>query len=138
MAKKKTRTDYKRAFTAANYDRIELTVPKGQKATVQTAADQAGESVNKYTQGALLQRMGLEDWPELEEEPHQESAVYEPPDINFDISDLNLDVFDVPDTAFEIPDIDFELPDIELPDTTDIDLNVPDISDLDIPDTTGI
>ena len=64
---KAKRTDYKRAYTAANYDRIELTVPKGQKSTVQAAADGAQESVNLYTQKALLQRMGLEDWPALEE-----------------------------------------------------------------------
>lgn len=48
-------------------DRMSFTVPKGQKATIQSAADQAGESVNKYTQNALLQRMGLDDWPLLED-----------------------------------------------------------------------
>lgn len=62
---KNKRTDYKRAFTAAKYDRIELTVPKGQKATIQSAADGAQESVNQFTQKALLQRMHLDDWPVL-------------------------------------------------------------------------
>jgi len=48
-----------------NYDRLNITIPKGQKATVEAAATAAGESVNQYTQKALLNRMGLEEWPEL-------------------------------------------------------------------------
>lgn len=44
-------------------DRMSFTVPKGQKATIQQYAYMAGESVNKYTQKALLLRMGLEGWP---------------------------------------------------------------------------
>ncbi len=55
-------------YVKANYDRIEITVPKGQKATVEAAAKSAGESVNQYTQKALLARMGLEEWPESREE----------------------------------------------------------------------
>lgn len=61
-------TARKQAYNSAHYERIEITVPKGQKATVQAAAKEAGESVNEYTQGALLARMGLEDWPELNKE----------------------------------------------------------------------
>jgi hypothetical protein len=48
-----------------NYDRVEIKVPKGQKATIEAAADAAGESVNMYTQKALLARMGLKEWPEM-------------------------------------------------------------------------
>lgn len=51
-------------WDAANLDRMSYTLPKGQKATVQAAAAAAGESVNEYTQRALLARMGLEMWPE--------------------------------------------------------------------------
>lgn len=51
-----------------NYDRLNITIPKGQKATIQEAASKAGESVNEYTQGALLRRMGLEEWPQTEKE----------------------------------------------------------------------
>lgn len=47
-----------------NYDRLNITLPAGQKATVQAAATAAGESVNEYTQKALLARMGLKEWPE--------------------------------------------------------------------------
>ena len=47
-----------------NYDSLRIVVPKGQKATVKAAADEAGESINQYTQGALLARMGLSEWPQ--------------------------------------------------------------------------
>ena len=47
-----------------NYDSLRIVVPKGQKATVKAAADEAGESINQYTQGALLARMGLSSWPQ--------------------------------------------------------------------------
>lgn len=50
-------------WDAANLDRMSFTVPKGQKATVQAAAAAAGESVNEYTQKALLSHMGLASWP---------------------------------------------------------------------------
>lgn len=43
----------------SNYDRLNITLPAGQKSAIQATAEQAGESVNLFTQGALLQRMGL-------------------------------------------------------------------------------
>lgn len=52
-----------RKWDANNLDRMSYTLPKGQKATVQAAAAAAGESVNEYTQRALLLRMGLPAWP---------------------------------------------------------------------------
>lgn len=63
---KDKRTDYKRAYTTAHYDRIELTLPKGQKAVVQAASEAVHESVNTFTQKALLQRMSMDDWPALD------------------------------------------------------------------------
>ena len=54
---------------AANLDRMSYTLPKGQKATVQAAAAAVGESVNEYTQRALLARMGLKEWPTIEDQP---------------------------------------------------------------------
>ena len=51
---------------------VVLLVPKGQKATVERAAQAAGESVNLYTQKALLSRMGLDSWPELSDDLPQE------------------------------------------------------------------
>lgn len=60
-------------YIKGNYDRVEIKVPKGQKATIEAHADAAGESVNQYTQKALLARMGLEEWPELDppEDPEE-------------------------------------------------------------------
>lgn len=51
-------------WDSANLDRMSYTLPKGQKITVQAAAAAAGESVNEYTQRALLARMGLKEWPD--------------------------------------------------------------------------
>lgn len=64
MAKTKTSAAVKNRYAAKAYDRIALIVPKGQKETVEAAAGAAGESVNMYTQRALLMRMGLSDWPD--------------------------------------------------------------------------
>ena len=60
-------TAYKQAFNEKAYDRLAITIPKGQKATVQAAAEQEGESINSYTNTALLARMGLTAWPEAKE-----------------------------------------------------------------------
>lgn len=46
-------------------DELKIRIPGGQKATVEAAAKAAGESVNQYTQRALLARMGLETWPNI-------------------------------------------------------------------------
>jgi len=51
-----------------NYDNLRIVIPKGQKATVEAAAKAAGESINQYTQKALLARMGLTEWPRPTEE----------------------------------------------------------------------
>ena len=63
----KAATRAKNKYNAANYDSLRIVVPKGQKATVEAAAKEAGESINQYTQKALLARMGLSEWPTLEE-----------------------------------------------------------------------
>lgn len=63
----KTSTSVKRKYNEKAYDRLAITVPKGQKAVIEAAALAAGESVNLYTQKALLQRMGLDAWHETEE-----------------------------------------------------------------------
>ena len=44
----------------SNYDRMELTVPKGRKAEIQAAAAAAGESVNAYITEAINRRMEAE------------------------------------------------------------------------------
>ncbi len=65
----KASTRAKNKYNSNNYDSLRIVVPKGQKSTVEHAAQAVGESVNLYTQRALLARMGLQDWPKVEKEP---------------------------------------------------------------------
>lgn len=44
-------------YIKKNYDRIELTVPKGHKEVIMQAATAAGESVNGYIKKAVDQRI---------------------------------------------------------------------------------
>ncbi len=64
----KASTRAKNKYNAENYDSLRIVVPKGQKATIQAAAEREGESVNGYTNKALLARLGLRAWPEAKEE----------------------------------------------------------------------
>lgn len=45
---KKNAVAYNNKFNKETYDRINLTVPKGQKDTIQKVAQQTGESVNGF------------------------------------------------------------------------------------------
>lgn len=63
----KTSSAVKQRYNEKAYDRLAITIPKGQKATVQAAAEQEGESINSYTNKALRARMGLTAWPEAKE-----------------------------------------------------------------------
>ena len=67
MATTKAQQKAVHKYVRENYDRIGITIPKGQKATVQAAAEQEGESINSYTNKALLACMGLTAWPEAKE-----------------------------------------------------------------------
>jgi predicted HicB family RNase H-like nuclease len=44
-------------YNAANYDRIEIKVPKGDKERIAQAAADAGQSVNAYISQAISERM---------------------------------------------------------------------------------
>lgn len=44
-------------YIAKAYDRINLTVPKGDKGAIQAAAEAAGQSINAYTRQAIAERM---------------------------------------------------------------------------------
>lgn len=44
-------------YMTANYDRINLTVPKGQKETIKAHAESHGESVNGFLQRAITETM---------------------------------------------------------------------------------
>lgn len=47
-------------YIANNYERINLTVPKGHKKAIQDAATAAGESVNGYIKKAIDERLERE------------------------------------------------------------------------------
>lgn len=64
----KTSSAVKQRYNEKAYDRLAITIPKGQKSTLQAAAEREGESLNGYTNKALLARMGLETWPKAKEE----------------------------------------------------------------------
>ncbi len=51
---------YNNEFNKKTYDRINLTIPKGQKEVIQAIATAHGESVNAYIYAAILQRMERE------------------------------------------------------------------------------
>lgn len=65
-AQKRATKKWNDAHMKERYDRVQLVLPAGQKATLEAAAQEAGESVNMFTQKALLQRMGLDAWPDKE------------------------------------------------------------------------
>ena len=64
----KTSSAVKQRYNEKAYDRLAITIPKGQKSTLQAAAEREGESLNSYTNKALLARMGLAAWPGAKEE----------------------------------------------------------------------
>ena len=66
------RKDSNRKWDSNNLDRMSYTVPKGHRATVQAAAYKVGESINLFTQRALLARMGLESWPAIEKKEDEQ------------------------------------------------------------------
>ncbi len=51
---------YNNDFIKQAYDRINLTVEKGQKEVIRAAAERAGEKVNTYIKNAIAQRMERE------------------------------------------------------------------------------
>lgn len=48
-------------YVKNNYDRINVTMPKGKKDTIQAHAEASGQSVNAYINAAIDGRMGRED-----------------------------------------------------------------------------
>lgn len=51
---------YQNEFNKANYDRVEIVTPKGQKAKIKNAAQAAGQSVSEYINQAIKERMERE------------------------------------------------------------------------------
>lgn len=56
-AKKRANKKWNDANLKEKYDRIQIVVPKGQKAVIQAAAAQKGESVSAYIVRAITERM---------------------------------------------------------------------------------
>lgn len=54
---KARKTAYQNEFIKQAYDRINLTVPKGQKEIIQANAAECGESLNEYIKKAITERM---------------------------------------------------------------------------------
>jgi len=54
-------TEYKRAFVENNYDRISVTIPKGQKQAVEAHAKRKGTSVNGLINDLLRADMGVSE-----------------------------------------------------------------------------
>ena len=50
-------TDYKRQFNAEKYDRMEITVPKGQKEMIKKHAQEQGKSVNRFVSEAINEKI---------------------------------------------------------------------------------
>ena len=45
------------------YDYISAVIPKGQKAVIQRAATDRGETINSFVNKALIASLGLTEWP---------------------------------------------------------------------------
>ena len=63
-------TDYKRQFTADHYDRMEITVPQGNKALILEHAAAKGKSINALVNDLIRVDMGLtlEEWKHIDKE----------------------------------------------------------------------
>ena len=58
---KKRKAKWQNDYIARTYDRINLTVPKGRKATLEARANEKGESVNGYINGLIREDVGLSE-----------------------------------------------------------------------------
>lgn len=58
----------KQRYNKKAYDRLTMIVPKGQKQAIEEAANAVGEFVNEYTNKALRARMGIDEWPGVEDD----------------------------------------------------------------------
>ena len=57
----KKQTEWTRAYNEKAYDRLAITIPKGQKQAVEAHAKSKGESVNGLVNGLLRADMGLSE-----------------------------------------------------------------------------
>ena len=57
MAGDNKRSEYRNAWIAEKLDRVNLTMPKGQKDTIKVHAESRGESVNAFINRAITETM---------------------------------------------------------------------------------
>ena len=57
MAGDNKRSEYRNAWIAEKLDRVNLTMPKGQKDTIKAHAESRGESVNAFINRAITETM---------------------------------------------------------------------------------
>lgn len=57
MAGENKKSNYRNAWIADKLDRVNLTMPKGQKETVKAHAETRGESVNAFINRAITETM---------------------------------------------------------------------------------
>ena len=73
MGKKKfNQFSYQNDFISKNYDRVNLTVPKGKKEKIREAAKAEGKSVNEFINAAIDARMSGTGAPVQQQEPPAE------------------------------------------------------------------
>ena len=63
------KTEYKNKFTADNYDRIFLTVPKGTKEVIEEKASSLGMSLNGYITSLIYREIGTSPVSKEKAEP---------------------------------------------------------------------
>ena len=70
MAKTKTSSAVKQRYNEKAYDRLAITIPKGQKQAVEAHAQGKGQSVNGYVNGLIRADMGLteDEWKNMSKE----------------------------------------------------------------------
>lgn len=64
MREKFNKVAYDNAYIAKSYDRVNLTLPKGQKDIIRAHAESRGESVNAFIQRAIAETMARDGKPE--------------------------------------------------------------------------
>ena len=58
--------EYKANYAKEHFARIEIAIPKDSKPILDAMAKAAGEKTAEYVKNAILQRMGVREWPRQE------------------------------------------------------------------------
>lgn len=58
--------EYKANYAKEHFARIEIAIPKDSKPILDAMAKAAGEKTAEYIKNAILQRMGVREWPRQE------------------------------------------------------------------------